>query len=219
MAGGAGSHIGRGGMLTKVLAAKRAARSGAHTVIASGHEPEVLPRLLRGESIGTLLIAPQIPLAARKQWLADHLNVSGRLGLDAGAVRALVRDGKEVTELKKGDGGAVVLPGLDVSLDARAWSMVGVTDDSAAGHPQALLRRLIELIGAKREDVTVLGAGDSRPHVSLVVPVFNAEAAPPRLRAVGGGNGTARGAGDAPAPGTAHPGGGWISGPMRGAGE
>ncbi len=96
MAGGAGSHIGRGGMITKVLAAKRAARSGAHTVIASGHEHDVLPRLLRGENIGTLIIAPPMPLAARKQWLADHLQVSGKLVLDAGAVRALCKEGKSL---------------------------------------------------------------------------------------------------------------------------
>ncbi|MGA9666135.1 MAG: glutamate 5-kinase [Gallionella sp.] len=96
MAGGAGSHIGRGGMLTKVLAAKRAARSGAHTVIASGHEAEVLPRLLQGEEIGTLLIAPPMSLAARKQWLADHLQVAGKLVLDAGAVRALRSEGKSL---------------------------------------------------------------------------------------------------------------------------
>ena len=76
MAGGAGSHIGRGGMITKILAAKRAARSGAHTVIASGHERDVLLRLLQGESIGTLLTAPTLTLAARKQWLADHLQVA-----------------------------------------------------------------------------------------------------------------------------------------------
>ncbi len=96
MAGGAGTHIGRGGMITKVLAAKRAARSGAHTVIASGHEPDVLPRLLRGENIGSLLIAPQMTLAARKQWLADHLQVSGRIRLDGGAVRALRNEGKSL---------------------------------------------------------------------------------------------------------------------------
>jgi len=96
MAGGAGSHIGRGGMITKVLAARRAARSGAHTFIASGHEPDVLPRLLRGENIGTLLIATALPLDARKQWLADHLQVSGKLKLDAGAVRALRVDGKSL---------------------------------------------------------------------------------------------------------------------------
>ncbi|MBI5889950.1 MAG: glutamate 5-kinase [Nitrosomonadales bacterium] len=96
MAGGAGSHIGRGGMLTKVLAAKRAARSGAHTVIASGHEHDVLPRLLQGESIGTLLTSSSLSLDARKQWLADHLQVSGKISLDTGAVRALRVDGKSL---------------------------------------------------------------------------------------------------------------------------
>jgi glutamate 5-kinase len=96
MAGGAGSVLGKGGMITKVLAAKRAARSGAHTVIASGREPDVLSRLASGEAIGTLLTAETIPLAARKQWLADHLTVTGRLRLDAGAVKALVRDGKSL---------------------------------------------------------------------------------------------------------------------------
>lgn len=89
IAGGAGSAIGLGGMLTKVLAAKRAARSGAHTVIASGREEQVLVRLVRGENIGTLLKATTQTLAARKQWLADHLQVRGRLILDAGAVKAL----------------------------------------------------------------------------------------------------------------------------------
>jgi glutamate 5-kinase len=96
LAGGTGSRVARGGMLTKVLAAKRAARSGAHTVIASGREPDVLLRLARGEPVGTLLSAATVPLAARKQWLADHLTVGGRLRLDAGAVRALARDGKSL---------------------------------------------------------------------------------------------------------------------------
>src|SRR6185369_15969629 len=96
MAGGAGSALGRGGMLTKVLAAKRAARSGASTIIASGREPNVLTRLGRGERIGTVLVAEAASLAARKQWLADHLQLAGRLALDAGAVRALSRDGKSL---------------------------------------------------------------------------------------------------------------------------
>jgi glutamate 5-kinase len=96
MAGGTGTALARGGMLTKVLAARRAARSGAHTVIASGREPDVLVRLAQGERIGTLLTAQTIPLAARKQWLADHLTVSGQLRLDAGAVKALMRDGKSL---------------------------------------------------------------------------------------------------------------------------
>ena len=96
MAGGAGSTLGRGGMLTKILAAKRAARSGAATVIACGREPDVLTRLAAGEPIGTTLVAETPTLAARKQWLADHVQLAGRLQLDAGAVRALVREGKSL---------------------------------------------------------------------------------------------------------------------------
>ena len=96
VAGGTGSALAKGGMITKVLAARRAARSGAHTVIASGREPDVLLRLARGERLGTLLSARTVPLAARKQWLADHLTVSGRLRLDPGAINALVRDGKSL---------------------------------------------------------------------------------------------------------------------------
>ena len=96
MAGGAGTHVGRGGMITKVLAAKRAARSGAHTAIAFGREADVLLRLFGGDSIGTLLAASTQPVAARKQWLADHLKPAGRISLDAGAVKALIRDGKSL---------------------------------------------------------------------------------------------------------------------------
>ena len=96
MAGGAGSHIGSGGMLTKVLAARRASRSGAHTVIASGREPDVLTRLASGERVGSQLMAQTMTLAARKQWIADHLQVRGRLTLDAGAAKAVVADGKSL---------------------------------------------------------------------------------------------------------------------------
>jgi glutamate 5-kinase len=96
MAGGSGTHIGLGGMITKVLAARRAARGGAHTIIASGHENDVLPRLARGERIGTQLTAERATLAARKQWLADHLQVRGNLTLDAGAVKALTEQGKSL---------------------------------------------------------------------------------------------------------------------------
>ena len=96
MAGGAGSAVSRGGMLTKVLAAKRAARSGASTIIACGHEPEVLTRLANGEALGTTLTAERTSLAARKQWLADHVQLAGKLMLDDGAVRAITRDGKSL---------------------------------------------------------------------------------------------------------------------------
>ena len=96
MAGGAGSTLGRGGMLTKILAAKRAARSGASTIIASGREDNVLTRLAAGHPLGTVLVAPAQSLAARKQWLADHVQLAGKLQLDAGAAHALIRDGKSL---------------------------------------------------------------------------------------------------------------------------
>jgi glutamate 5-kinase len=96
MAGGAGSKVGTGGMLTKITAAKRAARSGAATVIASGREPDVLTRLAAGERIGTELRAPVERLAARKQWMADHLQLKGRIYLDEGAANALRSGGKSL---------------------------------------------------------------------------------------------------------------------------
>lgn len=89
MAGGAGSGISKGGMITKIRAAQRAARSGAHTCIASGHEQDALVRLAQGDTLGTLLYASSTPLQARKQWLADHLQLAGSLVLDEGAAVAL----------------------------------------------------------------------------------------------------------------------------------
>ena len=96
MAGGAGSNVGTGGMLTKILAAKRAANSGAHTVIASGREPNVLVRLSAGEAVGTHLEAGQMKIVAKKQWLADHLRLGGKLVLDAGAANVLTKEGKSL---------------------------------------------------------------------------------------------------------------------------
>ncbi len=99
MAGGAGSGIARGGMLTKILAARRAAASGAHTVIAWGREENVLTRLAAGEEIGTQLSAQTPQLTARKQWMADHLHTAGRLTLDAGAVQKLRSEGKSLLSI------------------------------------------------------------------------------------------------------------------------
>jgi glutamate 5-kinase len=96
MATSEGSGVGTGGMLTKVLAAKRAANSGAHTIIASGLEQDVLLRLNDGEAIGTHLKATQIKIIAKKQWLADHLRTEGKLVLDDGAVKALKTNGKSL---------------------------------------------------------------------------------------------------------------------------
>ena len=96
MAGGAGSSLGRGGMITKILAAKRAAGSGASTVIAWGREPDALLRLARGEAIGTLLVAQTQKNQARKQWMADHLQLRGAVTVDPGAVHQLRAGGKSL---------------------------------------------------------------------------------------------------------------------------
>ncbi len=120
MAGGAGSSLGRGGMLTKVLAAKRAARSGASTVIAHGREPDVLLRLAAGEAIGTALIAATQKLAARKQWMANHLQLRGAVVVDAGAARKVRDEGKSLLPIGmtdvRGDfhrGDVIAVCGLD----------------------------------------------------------------------------------------------------------
>jgi glutamate 5-kinase len=96
MAGGAGSSIGKGGMITKILAAKRAAGSGASTVIAWGREPDALVRLTQGEAIGTLLVAQTQKQQARKQWMADHLQLRGSVSIDEGAVSKLRGDGSSL---------------------------------------------------------------------------------------------------------------------------
>lgn len=93
---GGGGALGRGGMSTKVKAARLAARSGAVTVIASGRQPEVLIRLAEGEPLGTLLTPDQAPIAARKRWLAGQLQARGSLTLDAGAVRVLRGSGSSL---------------------------------------------------------------------------------------------------------------------------
>ena len=95
-AGAGTSGLGRGGMVTKVRAARLAARSGTATIIAPGAQAEVLSLIARGEETGTLLLPAQGPDAARKRWLAGHLQVRGRLVLDAGAVRVLQESGRSL---------------------------------------------------------------------------------------------------------------------------
>ncbi|WP_166266431.1 glutamate 5-kinase [Marinobacter caseinilyticus] len=96
MAAGGAGVLGRGGMQTKVRAARLAARSGAFTIIVGGRMETVISRLRRGDSLGTLLLPEQGRLAARKQWLASHLQTRGQLMLDAGAVRVLCQGGRSL---------------------------------------------------------------------------------------------------------------------------
>ena len=142
MAGGAGSELGRGGMLTKVLAAKRAAMSGSATVIAYGRENNVLLRLLDGEAIGTRLVSEATALQARKAWLAGHLKTSGRLHLDPGAASALQRGGKSllpvgVTAVEgEFDRGAVVS-----CIDAAGRELARGLVNYSAGEARKIARR------------------------------------------------------------------------------
>jgi glutamate 5-kinase len=120
MAGGAGSSLGRGGMITKILAAKRAAGSGASTVIAWGREPDALIRLSHGEAIGTLLVAPTQKTQARKQWMADHLQMRGAVVVDAGAAAKVRDEGKSLLPI-----GMVQVEG-----DFSRGDVIGVRDPS-----------------------------------------------------------------------------------------
>lgn len=96
LAGGSNGTLGRGGMVTKLQAARLAARSGCNTVIAGGRNQNILHQVAAGENVGTLLSASQKPLAARKQWLAGQLQVKGKLFLDAGAVDVLTQRGRSL---------------------------------------------------------------------------------------------------------------------------
>lgn len=96
MASAGSGALGRGGMITKIRAARRAACSGATTIIASGREANVLQRIACGEATGTLLWPNTEPLAARKQWLAGQLQIKGRLWLDAGATKAVREAGRSL---------------------------------------------------------------------------------------------------------------------------
>jgi len=96
MAGDSKGTLGRGGMATKLRAARLAARSGASTIIASGHKTNVLSRIYQAETIGTLLMTKHEPLLARKQWLAGHLQMRGELVLDQGAINVLKTRGSSL---------------------------------------------------------------------------------------------------------------------------
>jgi glutamate 5-kinase len=122
MAGGAGSSIGRGGMLTKILAAKRAAGSGASTVIAWGREPDALIRLIQGDAIGTLLVAQTQKNQARKQWMADHLQMRGAVVVDDGAAAKVRVEGKSLLPI-----GMVSVEG-----DFSRGDVIAVRDSSGA---------------------------------------------------------------------------------------
>lgn len=144
-AGGSGTGLGTGGMVTKVRAARLAARSGTPTIIAPGRGHQVLSRIGRGEAVGTLLIPFQGPQAARKQWLASHLKVRGWLVLDQGAVRALREKGRSllavgVKEVRGSFNRGEVVACIDEAGQEVARGLVnydGQETDRIKGHPSS----------------------------------------------------------------------------------
>lgn len=156
MAGGAGSAVGTGGMLTKIIAAKRAAGRGADTIIASGREPDLLLRMASGEPIGTTLHASLPIWSARQQWLVDHLRVRGHVVLDDGAVRAISRAGKSLLpvgvtavngEFERGD----VVACLDSEGQEWARGLVNYSSSEVRRIMRQPSYRIAELLGVPNE--------------------------------------------------------------------
>ena len=147
MAGGAGSSLGRGGMLTKVQAAKKASLSGATTIIAHGREADVLLRLYEGERIGTRLTADALSLQAKKTWLAGHLKTSGTVTLDAGAARALMQGGKSLLSIGVTAVGGNFERGAVVScLDSEGHEIARGLVNYSSSEAQKIMRRPTSLI-------------------------------------------------------------------------
>jgi len=148
---GDGGSLGRGGMATKLRAARLAGRSGAATVIAAGREESVLARLSKGEQLGTLLLAQEEVDDARKRWLAGHLQVKGRLVLDAGAVKVLQSSGSSLLAVGVSDVSGQFLRGELVScVDAQgteiARGLVNYSADEARkiqGKPSSEIAALL----------------------------------------------------------------------------
>lgn len=167
-AGGAGTLVGTGGMRTKILAARKAARSGCSTLIASGSEPNILTRVFADENIGTLLNADCEPLAARKQWIANQLNIKGQLTLDTGAINALHQAGRSLLpigvtavqgQFERGD----IIDCLDNDKQLIARGLVNYSSeecDQILGVPSADIERKLGYIDAEelihRDNLVVL---------------------------------------------------------------
>jgi glutamate 5-kinase len=169
MVGGAAGELGRGGMLTKVRAARVAARSGANTVIAGGRRPDVLRDILAGESVGTLLCTSVLPLDARKRWIAGHLRAKGDLVLDAGAIEAVLSRGVSllpvgVTAVRGRFSRGDLVRCVDASGRAVGQGLVNYSSEEAARLAGAASSEIADRLGyslepelVHRDNLVVLG--------------------------------------------------------------
>jgi len=149
-----GSALGRGGMVSKLRAARLAARSGALAVIADGRESDIVRQLRRGESVGTRLTNDKAPEPARKQWLASLLHPKGALTLDDGAVKSIQKGGRSLLpigisaasgEFSRGD----LVRCIDIAGREVARGLVNYNADEAS-----------QLLGIESRQIeTILGYG------------------------------------------------------------
>ena len=157
LAGGSNSSLGRGGMVTKLQAARLAARSGCNTVIVGGRNSEILTAVTQGQQVGTLLTASQQPLAARKQWLAGQLQVKGQLVLDAGAVKVLQQQGRSllavgVTQVKGQFTRGELVSCVDTGGREIARGLVNYHSDEADRIKGQGTERIAEILGYREDD-------------------------------------------------------------------
>ena len=152
MVGGAAGSLGRGGMLTKLRAARLASRSGANTVIVGGREDRVLDRVFGAEDLGTLLLSKEPPIPARKKWLAGQLQLRGAVQIDDGAVRVLRQQGRSLLPV-----GVVAVTGqfsrgdlvrcVDAQGNEVARGLVNYCADDARRLQGASSAKIAELLG------------------------------------------------------------------------
>jgi glutamate 5-kinase len=157
LAGGSNSALGRGGMITKLQAARLAARSGCNTVIVGGRNSGILTAVTQGAEVGTLLTASQQPLAARKQWLAGQLQVKGQLVLDAGAVKVLQQQGRSllavgVTQVKGQFTRGELVSCIDTDGQEIARGLVNYNSAEAARIQGQGTEHFAEILGYREDD-------------------------------------------------------------------
>ena len=157
LAGGSNSALGRGGMITKLRAARLAARSGCNTVIVGGRNSGILTAVAQGAEVGTLLAASQQPIAARKQWLAGQLQVKGQLVLDAGAVKVLQQQGRSllavgVTQVKGQFTRGELVSCVDSGGQEIARGLVNYHSDEAIRIQGQGTERIAEILGYREDD-------------------------------------------------------------------
>ena len=157
LAGGSNSALGRGGMVTKLQAARLAARSGCNTVIVGGRNSGILTAVSEGAEVGTLLTASQQPLAARKQWLAGQLQVKGQLVLDAGAIKVLQQQGRSllavgVTQVKGQFTRGELVSCMDANGQEIARGLVNYNSDEATRIQGQSTERIAEILGYREDD-------------------------------------------------------------------